>query len=288
MTNLEARGLWKKFGPTVALSDVNLELGSGLHVLAGPNGSGKTTLVRLWAGLIKPSMGVVKTLGVNPFYHRRVLMRRVGVELEDLAMPWWTSGVDYLKLVARSKGARWDEVVELARLLKVEDYWHRGIRGYSSGMRKRIILIQSLIGDPELVLLDEPYTLIDKETIANLNKLLLEKLKAGTTVLVSTHIFTPLEQHADTLTVLFNGRVIYHGDTLKLASESMYVCRRDELSISELARVIERAREVYVNEETITVKPAGGFELYRALIERCTRLVDTKRLYEKTLGISSS
>lgn len=287
MTLLQARGLWKRFGPTVALSDVNLELDRGLHVLAGPNGSGKTTLVRLWAGLIKPSKGVVKTLGVNPFYQRHVLMKRVGVELEDLALPWWTSGVEYLKLVARSKNAKWDEVVELARLLRAEDYWHRSIRGYSSGMRKRIVLIQALIGDPELVLLDEPYTLIDKETIATLNDLLHKKLSDGTTILISTHIFTRLEQCADTLTVLFNGRVVYHGGKSKLAEESVYVCRRDSLGPAELAIVAESARELHVDESSVVVKPLREQDA-KWLAEKCEKLVDTKRIYEKTLGISST
>lgn len=236
--------------------------------------------------MFKPSRGVVETLGVNPFYQRHMLIRRNGVKLKDLATPWGASGVDYLKLVAGDRGARWNEVVEPVRLLKVDEYWYKGIRGYSSGMRKRIVLIQALIRDPEVVLLDGPYTLIEMETIANLNRLLLEKLRAGTTVLVSTHVFTPIEQHADALTVLFNGRVIYHGDKSKLASESVYVCRKEGFSAEELAYIVEKAREVYADEEVIKVKLAGEHAVNKILVEKCSKLVDTKRVYEKTLGIS--
>lgn len=208
MNLLEAHGVWKKFGPTITLSGIEVELGKGLHVLAGPNGSGKTTLVRLWAELIKPSKGTVRILNVNLFYQRHVMIRRVGTELEDLAMPWWTSGLDYLKLVAKNRGAEWNGVVELARLLNVEEFWHGGVRGYSNGMKKRIIQIQALVGDSEVVMLDGLYTLIDRDTIVKLNTLLLEKPGDGTRALVSAHVLTQLKQHTDTLTVLFNGKLL--------------------------------------------------------------------------------
>lgn len=147
------------------------------------------------------------------------------------------------------------------------------------------MLIQALIGDPKVLLLDEPYTLIDRETIAVLNDLLRKKLRDGTKVLVSTHVFTKLEQYANTLTVLFNGKVLYHGNKSKLAGESVYVCRRDEIGAGELALLANLAREIHVDESTVIVKPAGEQEI-EMIAEKCEKLVDTKKVYEKTLGLT--
>nr|MEB3859948.1 ATP-binding cassette domain-containing protein [Desulfurococcales archaeon] len=91
MPVFEARHVWKRYGPTVALRDVSIEVGEGLTVIMGPNGSGKTTLLRLLVGLSRPSRGTVRALGVDPWRRRPWVMARIGVAFEDLALPWWTT-----------------------------------------------------------------------------------------------------------------------------------------------------------------------------------------------------
>jgi len=280
---LEALNVWKLFGPTVALSDVTLSLERGLHVIAGPNGSGKTTLLKLWAGLIKPSRGRVSTLGIDPYYNRSKLMSRIGVAFEDVALPWWTTAIDYLRFVSERKGARWGDVRELASTLGVDAYWGKSIRSYSSGMRKRVVLLQALIGDPEVLLLDEPYTLLDKSSISRVNAILLKAAREGRAVIVATHIFTDLEYNADSLTILFNGTLAYHGLRDELAREAIYTCRKQEVAgkIDELAR---EAIEVIVRGDTVIVKMKPGVSLETWGV-KCETLVDVRRIYEKTLEV---
>lgn len=282
MSILEARSVWKFFGSTVALSNVSLSLGKGFHVIAGPNGSGKTTLIKLWSGLIKPSRGSVLTLGLDPYANRSLIMTRVNVAFEDTTLPWWTNALDYLRFVAERRRAKWGDVRELASLLGVDSYWSRSIRGYSSGMRKKVILLQALIGEPEILLLDEPYTLLDRGSIVKLNTVLQGMVREGKTIVVATHIFTDLEYNADSLTVLFNGTLLYHGGREDLIKESIYVC--DKGIVGKLEYVLEHVEELIIKDERVIIKVKPGVNIKELGIQ-CTIVIDIRRVYEKTLEI---
>jgi len=282
LTVLEAESLWKIFGATVALRDVSLSLGRGLHVLAGPNGSGKTTLLKIWAGLLKPSRGHARALGLNPWLNRSKLLGRLHVAFEDIPLPWWTTGVDYMKHVAHSRGVKWGDVVELAERLGVAGYWGRPIRGYSSGMRKRVLLLQALIGEPEVIVLDEPYTLLDLNSITSLHSVIEEKLRRGATIIIATHIFTKLEDKADTLTILHNGAVLAHTTRESLSETSRMVCE-DREAVEEIAReAVERVEKVVIEGDRVTLM-ASSFKPHQGTLEKCRREVSLKDFYEREL-----
>ena len=285
MSVLEALGLWKNFGATIALRDVSLSLDKGFHVIAGPNGSGKTTLLKIWAGLLRPSRGSVRTLGLNPWIERSRVLRRVHVAFEDINLPWWTTGLDYLKHVAYTRGIKWSEVVELAEVMGVTGYWSKGIRGYSSGMRKKVLLLQALIGEPEVLILDEPYTLLDSRSATTLQEIIWGKVKMGVTVVIATHIFTNLEDRADTLTVLRNGIVIAHHNVNELRETARVVCE-DRDVVSEIAGSIAGSVERVIVEEGSIALIARYEGLKRDLLERCRREVNLRSVYERELARS--
>lgn len=286
MSVLEALNLWKNFGATIALRDVNLSLDKGFHVIAGPNGSGKSTLLKIWSGLLRPSRGSVRTLGLNPWVERSRVLRRVHVAFEDINLPWWTTGLDYLKHVAYTRGVKWSDVVELAEILGVTDYWSKGIRGYSSGMRKKVLLLQALMGEPDIMILDEPYTLLDVRSVTKLQEIIWGKVRSGVTVVIATHIFTNLEDKADTLTILRNGVILAHHNVNKLEETARIICE-DKSVVSEIVGSITgNIERVIVEEGSISL--IAKYEGLRGdLLEKCRREISLRDVYEKELTRSS-
>lgn len=204
-----ARKVWKQFRATIALSDVSVAYGKGLNVIMGPNGSGKSTLLRLFLGLLKPSKGVVESLGLTPWKATDKLLKNIGACLEGTSLPWWLSGIDVIRMFASRRGLEWARIKEIAEELGVTAYWHRPIIGYSMGMRKKLLLLMAFSGVNEALVLDEPYTLLDSKTIELVDKYI-ALFSKEVPVLLATHIVTEGVLNADTLTILTGGHVKAH------------------------------------------------------------------------------
>ena len=176
----EFKSVTKRFGAAVALDGLSLEICQGINGLIGPNGAGKTTAIRLSLGLIKSNVGKAELFGFDCWSNSYAIRRKVGVLYEKLAFYDHLSGLEQLKLMAKLKGASESlvELKELLRLVELDEEAHdRRIGGYSAGMRQRLGLAQALLGNPELVILDEPTSNLDPlnrakilELIAFLNK----------------------------------------------------------------------------------------------------------------------
>lgn len=205
-----AEGLWKRFGFTVALKDVSLRLDKGLHLLLGPNGSGKTTLIKLAAGMLKPSKGRIRVLGLDPWKSYAELSDKVAFAFEGLPLPWWLSGRSFLESVARMRGGS-SKLFEAASELGVKAYWERPPLTYSSGMAKRLLLLLALGFEAEVYLLDEPFTLLDREAVARVSKMITALASEGRTVIVATH-YVPrgFAEAVASLTRLESGEVVEH------------------------------------------------------------------------------
>jgi len=214
------KDLCKKFMFVKALDGIDLTIARNEHcLLIGPNGSGKSTLIKVLLGLIKPTKGKVRVLGLNPFKEFRILKRRIGALLDDFNPPWWVSGYEFLKHVSLIKGIEWGKVLELAREFNVESYWHRLVGTYSMGIKRKIGLIQALMGNPELVILDDPFTGLDHESRSKLVEILREKSNEAT-IIVSTHMLFGLERIAKKAIILDGGKKIAEGgvdDVIKSA-----------------------------------------------------------------------
>jgi len=198
----------KFFGTTIALDNISLEFSRGLNILLGPNGSGKSTLLKLWSGLLRPSKGKVFVYDLDPWRYRKHIMEKTSVFFEDLPAPWWMSGEEFLRYVSEKRSLPWGEVKEYAERLGVITYWSRLIRGYSSGMKKKLMLLTALSPDVEGYVLDEPYTLLDKEAVRIIDEIIYEKVKEGRIVLLATHILTGIEKYVEGFAILYSGRVI--------------------------------------------------------------------------------
>ncbi|MFQ5871535.1 MAG: ABC transporter ATP-binding protein [Candidatus Geothermarchaeales archaeon] len=217
---IATEGLTMDFGGTRALESVDLAVPQGsLYSLLGPNGSGKSTLLKLASGLLKPSRGAIRVLDMNPFKEAPILARRVGVALDDHALPRWATGKRFLLFAARLKGLSYPEAEarKAGEVLGVTEYWRREIGTYSAGMYKKLVLAQALLGDSELLLLDEPTSNLDAASREALVALLAQRREDGCTVVVASHMLTEI-QDSTHLAVFLNGRIHGSGDIKELAT----------------------------------------------------------------------
>lgn len=204
---VEAVSLCKRFGFDWALRDVNLRLEKGLHLLMGPNGSGKTTFLKLAVGMLKPTSGSIRVFGLDPWRDFGKLAGRVSVMFEGTPLPWWLTGVEFAEQVLRAR-RRSAIAEELFSSLAIEEYWERYTFTYSSGMKKRLQLAVALGLEADLYVLDEPFTLLDEQSLEVVTRFISE-LSSNATILIATH-FVPksIEEIAGSIVRFHNGRII--------------------------------------------------------------------------------
>jgi ABC-2 type transport system ATP-binding protein len=207
-TAIEVNGLRKRFGPTVALDGMSFTVAPGLLTgFVGPNGAGKSTTMRVILGLDAPDAGSA-LIGGRPYQSLRHPMRYVGSLIDAGALQPSRSGRNHLLWLAHSQGLaakRVDEVIGQAGLEKAA---RRKAGGYSLGMRQRLGIAAAMLGDPPVIMLDEPFNGLDPEGIVWMRGFLTALARQGRAVLVSSHLMSELEDTADHLVVAGRGRVI--------------------------------------------------------------------------------
>ena len=204
---IEVRELSKRYGGTVAVDRVSFDVRPGLVTgFLGPNGSGKSTTMRLILGLDRPTGGTA-TVHSRPFRQLAAPLREVGALLDAKAVHGNRSARLHLTWLARAGGIptrRVDEVLDLVGLGAVAG---RKVRGFSLGMSQRLGLAAALLGDPATLLLDEPVNGLDPDGIRQVRVLLRKLAAEGRTVLVSSHLMAEMEETADRILVIGNGRL---------------------------------------------------------------------------------
>jgi ABC-2 type transport system ATP-binding protein len=205
---IEARGLTKKYGATVAVRDLTFRVEPGrVTGFLGPNGAGKTTTMRLTLGLDTPTAGSVRVAG-KPYRGMRRPLFEVGAMLESAAIHPGRSARGHLLALAQSNGIprhRVDEVLGLAGLDSVAQH-RAGV--FSLGMTQRLGIAAAMLGDPSVLLLDEPVNGLDPDGVAWIRELLRSLAAEGRTVFISSHLMTEMAQTADHLIVIGRGRLI--------------------------------------------------------------------------------
>jgi heme ABC exporter ATP-binding subunit CcmA len=210
---LEIDDVWKYYGDFPALREVrlNIEPGSTLALL-GRNGAGKTTLLRIVAGLSRPSRGSIKIHGAEA--REQATRRRIGILGHGIALYDELSAVENLRLFGRLYGLpdprkRADEMLELVGLSRVRD----GLaREFSRGMRQRLAVGRAFLHDPEVLLLDEPFTALDDRAIAVLQSMIQGMRDRGRTIVMSTHQLREALELASHVALLQRGQIVHTGE----------------------------------------------------------------------------
>lgn len=244
MLVVEADGLTKRFGNVHALCGLNLRVGEGVTGLVGPNGAGKTTAIGIFLGLLKPDGGKAQVFGFDCWHDSFEVRRRVGVLHEKPVYPSSFTGRRYLEYVAEFHGIA-NPKEQATRLLSVVGFSgaaDRKISTYSAGMVQRIGLAQALIGEPELVILDEPTANLDPIGRAEFLEKITELHKQhGISFLISTHILGELERVCDQVAIIDRGVVKEQGKIEKLtkkhqAKDYVIVVSKPQLLANEIRK----------------------------------------------------
>ncbi len=207
---IETKGLSKSFGgiKAVDLLDLRVEVGT-IHGFLGPNGAGKTTTIKLVLGLLKPDSGSMQVLGFEGGGRKTEVRSRIGYMPELPKLPSFLKGRELLEIYGEIYGlSRMDRLNEAKRLLEIVGLSDRGndkIGRYSKGMQQRIGLAQALIGEPELVILDEPSIGLDPVGMVDFRKIIKKMASEGRTVFLSSHLLNEVQQICSHATVINKG-----------------------------------------------------------------------------------
>jgi ABC-2 type transport system ATP-binding protein len=207
---IEVEGLSKKFGSTRAVDDLTFAVKPGtITGFLGPNGAGKSTTMRAILGLVRPTAGSTTVLGVQ---YRELVdpVRRVGVLLETFDAHPGRSGRNHLRVLAVAGDIPTSRVDEVLSLVDLREAGRRRVKGYSLGMRQRLGLAAALLGDPEVLVLDEPANGLDPQGIRWLRDFLRSLADEGRTVLISSHVLSEVAQTVDEVVIIHRGRLVRH------------------------------------------------------------------------------
>jgi ABC-2 type transport system ATP-binding protein len=208
---VEVRSLTKRFGAVVAVDDLMFSLRPGTVTgFLGPNGAGKTTTLRLLLGLAEPDAGKALVFG-RRYRELDDPARRVGAVLESSDLHPGRSGRDHLRVLALATEIPSSRVEEVLALVELETVAERRVRTYSLGMRQRLALAGALLGDPHLLVLDEPANGLDPAGVHWLRQFLRRFAEQGRTVLVSSHMLAEASQTVDQVVIIDRGRLVASG-----------------------------------------------------------------------------
>jgi len=220
MTSIAIHGLTKRFGDVVAVDDLSFAVEEGTVTgFLGPNGAGKTTTLRMLLGLVAPTRGTA-TIAGNAYRDLEAPFRHVGAVLEATGFHPGRRARDHLRILAVAAGipvARVDVVLDQVGLAEAAG---RRVKGFSLGMRQRLGLAAALLGDPEVLILDEPANGLDPEGVHWLRRFLRSYAADGRTVLVSSHLLAEVAQTVDQVVIIAGGRLVRQSSLTNLAAEA--------------------------------------------------------------------
>ncbi len=235
---IRVESVWKRYDTVVAVRDFSFSVARGMTMgLIGPNGSGKTTLLRMISTLAKPDSGSIRIGGVCCLENPRAIRRQLAFMPAEYGYPPNMTIREYLDYFACAAGvprhqrdASIDEILELTELRANHDVL---IRGLSTGNRQRLLLAKTLLGDQELLLLDEPASGLDPRARAEVRALLKELAKMGKTIVISSHILADLEDICDSVCIIEQGRMIASDNIEELRGKHRAPNRLVHLRVAE-------------------------------------------------------
>lgn len=243
MAVVEIQNLTKRFGDVTAVENLDLAIESGtIFGFLGPNGAGKTTTIDAMLDFVRPTSGEVRLFGMDPRTDARAVRHRTGVLPEGFGVYSRLSGRRHVQFVLESKGVDEDPVTYLERT-GVAHAADRKAGGYSTGMKQRLGLAMALVGDPELLILDEPTTGLDPNGAREMQRVIHQERDRGATVFFSSHIMEQVEAVCDRVAILRNGQLVAE-DTVAGLRETVGGGGRIIVTVSDEETAAKAASEI--------------------------------------------
>ncbi|MBU1370423.1 MAG: ABC transporter ATP-binding protein [Bacteroidetes bacterium] len=243
---VEANGLIKRFGAIKAVDGVSFTVNRGdIYGFLGPNGSGKSTTIRMMLGLIKPDKGEVKLFGQPMNRKNYKLLAKVGALIERPDFYTYLSASKNLELLSSYSGLPKDSsrISEILDLVGLSDRADSKVRTFSQGMKQRLGIAQTLLHDPELIILDEPVNGLDPQGIKDVRNLLYKlNQEMGKTLIISSHILREMELVANRMLVISHGKVMIEGDVKSLLKSSSV---KVILATNDTSKAVDLIKKTY-------------------------------------------
>ncbi len=279
---IQVDNLTKRYGPVTAIQDVSFGVPKGQIVgFLGPNGAGKSTTLRSILGLVHPNAGTTAVLG-KPYRELERPLEHVGAVLETFDAHPGRSGRNHLRVLAAAAALPRSRVDEVLALVELTEAARRRVKGYSLGMRQRLGLAAALLGDPEVLVLDEPANGLDPQGIRWLRDLLRSFARDGRTVLVSSHVLAEVAQTVDEVVIIHRGRLVRHATMAEVEAMAAGSARVRSPEAERLASLLTQAgldaRSLGDGALAVTATPeqvgelaaAHGIVLHELTVERAT------------------
>ncbi len=254
---VEVRNLSKKFGAVQAVNDLSFTVRPGrVTGFLGPNGSGKTTTLRVLLGLVGATSGTA-TIGGRAYRDIADPLRTVGAALEAASFHPGRSARNHLRIQAIANGISADRVGAVIDIVGMGEYADRRVGGYSMGMRQRLGLATAMLGDPSVLVLDEPINGLDPEGIRWIRSFLRALAAQGRTVLVSSHMLSEVQQSVDDVLIIAGGRLVRTGTIADLEAETAPQVLVDADDRQALATALTTAQLAFTFSDQGFLIPGG-------------------------------
>ncbi|MEU3015415.1 ABC transporter ATP-binding protein [Nocardia asteroides] len=276
-------GLTKRYGEHLAVDTVSMRVGAGeIYGFLGPNGAGKTTTLRMLAGLIRPSAGTALVRGLPP--GDPAVLRRIGVLIEGPGFYPYLSGRDNLRVLARYRGHGAEAVERALSRVGLADRAGDRFRTYSLGMKQRLGVGAALLGDPDLLILDEPTNGLDPAGLADMRTLIVDLAADGHTVLLSSHQLTEVQEICHRVGVIAGGRLLAESTVAELRGTATLLVRADPVAPAAAAIRAVTGAPVRAGAEGIRVEATAATApaVARAVLSAGADLLEL-RVDEKSL-----
>jgi ABC-2 type transport system ATP-binding protein len=237
---VQCESLSKRYGGVLAVDDLTFAIEAGtITGFLGPNGAGKSTTLRMLLGLAKPTKGHATIFG-SAYEQLATPALRVGAVLEATDFHPGRSGRDHLRMLSQAVGLPDARVDDVLSLVELEAAARRRVKGYSLGMRQRLGLAAALLGDPDLLVLDEPANGLDPEGVRWLRDFLRSFASGGRTVLISSHVLAEVAQTVDQILIINHGRLVVESTLDDLTARVGGVVRVQSPQLDQLAEALRR------------------------------------------------
>ena len=238
---IEVENLTKRFRKTVAVDDLSFKIREGaITGFLGPNGAGKTTTLRVILGLVHPTAGKATVMG-RLYRQLESPTQQVGAVLEASDFHPGRSGRNHLRVLAAATGIPRSRVEEVLEVVDLQGAAGRRAGGYSLGMRQRLSLAGALLGDPRILVLDEPANGLDPQGIRWLREFLRSLAAEGRTIFISSHVLAELEQIVDEVVIIHRGKFVVQASTAELVARAAGGIRARSPQADQLRAALEQA-----------------------------------------------
>jgi ABC-2 type transport system ATP-binding protein len=264
MSAIELRGLTKQYGDVTALSGVDLTVEEGeIFGFLGPNGAGKSTTIDILLDFVRPTAGDARVFEMDAQVETLSVRRRTGVLPDGFHVYDRLTGRQHIQFVVESKGAD-DDPMEVLERVGIADAADRKTGGYSKGMRQRLALGMALVGDPDLLILDEPSTGLDPAGAREIREIVREESDRGTTIFFSSHVLSQVEAVCDRVGILRRGELIAV-DTVEGLRDATGTEARLLITVEgiddaavEAVRALDGVSRVSLSDSRLTVAVSDG------------------------------